>query len=213
MPKKENILVICAHSDDHILGAGGTIAKYASEGKKVRAIILSYGEKSHPWLRARFTKETRLNETKQADRIVGCRSTFFDLKEGRFMEDYPEIKNRIVSILEKENPKKVFTHSSEDPHPDHSSAFNITCDSIGAASIKPEVYLFSIWNPFSVSRSNDPKMYVDITKTHKKKMVALSLFKSQWAALSILIWGIFAREVKNGLQIGTLFAERFYKHR
>ena len=39
MPKKETIIVFSAHSDDFVIGAGGTIAKYTQEGKKVIAIV------------------------------------------------------------------------------------------------------------------------------------------------------------------------------
>jgi len=63
---RENIIVICSHSDDHIIGAGGTIANYVEEGKRVLAIVLSYGEKSHPWLKERFTRKFRAEEAQQA---------------------------------------------------------------------------------------------------------------------------------------------------
>lgn len=216
MSKRENILVIAAHSDDHIIGAGGTIAKYAAEGKKVRVVVLSYGEKTHPWLKARYSKEMRAQEAKSADKLVGCKSTFFDLKEGKFEEGYPKIKQKIVSILKKQKPVKIFTHSNEDIHPDHRAAYAITEDALKElkeTGIKPEMYLFSIWNPISPRRNNTPKMYVDISKTHIKKMAALSHFRSQWAALALLIGSIIAKEVKNGLHIGSLCAERFYKHK
>ena len=41
--RKETVLLICAHPDDEILGAGGTIAKYAQEGKEVVADIKQWG--------------------------------------------------------------------------------------------------------------------------------------------------------------------------
>ena len=40
---KNTVLVICAHPDDEIIGAGGTIATYAREGKDVITIIFSNG--------------------------------------------------------------------------------------------------------------------------------------------------------------------------
>jgi N-acetylglucosamine malate deacetylase 1 len=207
----ENILFICAHSDDHIFGAGGTIARYAKEGKHVHVIILSFGEKTHPWLKAHVTKNIRARETYHADDIVGCKSTFFDLKEGSFMKNYPSIKQDLLAVMGNEKPDKVFTHNDEDPHPDHKATYAITREIIKEAKLKPETYLFSIWNPFSLSKSHLPKMYVDITKTHSKKVQAIKHFKSQWAALTILVGGIFVRDIKNGLHIGTRFAERFYR--
>ncbi len=207
----ENILFIAAHSDDHIFGAGGTIAKYSEEGKEVHIVILSYGERTHPWLKAHITKSWRAQETYRADVCVGCSSRFFDLKEGSFMEGYPNIKDELLKIIKAAKPAKVFTHNNEDPHPDHRAAYEITSDLLKTAKIKPELYIFSIWNPFSFRKSHHPRMYVDITSTHQKKMDAIKRFKSQWAALSILIGGIIARDIKNGLHIGTRFAERFYR--
>ncbi|MFA4887817.1 MAG: PIG-L family deacetylase, partial [Candidatus Nanoarchaeia archaeon] len=40
---KETILVFAAHPDDEIIGVGGTIAKYAQEGKDVIVTIFSDG--------------------------------------------------------------------------------------------------------------------------------------------------------------------------
>ena len=209
--EKENILFICAHSDDHIFGAGGTIAKYAEEGKHVHVIILSYGEKSHPWLKANITKNMRANETQHADDVVGCTSTFFDIKEGHFMNEYPAMKDKVLALVRKEKPTKIFTHNNEDPHPDHKASYNITMDIIKEARLKPEIYLFSIWNPFSLRKSHFPKMYVDTSKTYAKKLQAIKHFRSQWAAIALLVGGIFSRDFKNGLHIGARFAESFYR--
>lgn len=209
----QNILFICAHSDDHIFGAGGTIAKYRQDGKHVHVIILSYGEKTHPWLKPRYAKEQRARETMLADKECGCTSAFFDLREGKYMKDYPEIKDQLLKIIKKEKPVKIFTHNNEDPHPDHRACYKITMDLVHTARIKPEIYLFSIWNPFSLFKSDVPTMFVDITDVHQKKWDAIAEFKSQWAALTLLLWSIFTKEVKNGLHIGTKFAERFYRIR
>ena len=42
------IMVFAAHPDDEVIGAGGTIAKYAREGRQVVSVIFSYGEGSDP---------------------------------------------------------------------------------------------------------------------------------------------------------------------
>ena len=43
----ENILIIGAHYDDAELGAGGTGAKFAAEGKKVYKITLTDNETNY----------------------------------------------------------------------------------------------------------------------------------------------------------------------
>ena len=207
----ENILFICAHSDDHIIGAGGTIAKYVAEGKKVQVIILSYGERTHPWLKADVTKTMRMQETKIADAIIGSASRFFDLREGHFLEEYPAVKDELAALLRKEKPARIFTHSSEDPHPDHRACYAIVRDIRKYVALKNELYIFSVWNPFSLKKNHLPCMYVDISDTHHMKVAALRSFKSQWAALLLLFGSIFTREIKNGLYIGTRYAESFYR--
>ncbi|MFH1405623.1 MAG: PIG-L family deacetylase [Nanoarchaeota archaeon] len=127
---KETIIVFGAHSDDFVIGAGGSIAEYVKEGKKVIAIALSFGEKSHPWLKEKIIKKTRLDETFEAGKILSCKVLFFNLREGHFYEDYQKkgIDQKLLDLLKKERPTKIFTHSQEDPHPDHKAVNNITLE-------------------------------------------------------------------------------------
>jgi len=39
----KNILVIAAHPDDEVLGCGGSIAKFSSQGYQVHCVILAEG--------------------------------------------------------------------------------------------------------------------------------------------------------------------------
>src|SRR5512137_2295312 len=54
-----SVLIICAHSDDQVFGPGGTVAKYAKEGKRVHTIIFSYGEKGMPIHNREYAVRTR----------------------------------------------------------------------------------------------------------------------------------------------------------
>ena len=87
----------------------------------VVSIIFSYGEKSHPWLKTKVAQKMRSEEAFKAGKILGCRVIFFDLGEFNFIEDYQkkEIEKKLIKLLEKYKPVKLFTHSDEDPHPDH----------------------------------------------------------------------------------------------
>ena len=98
--KAKNILVFCAHSDDQILGPGGTLAKYAEEGKNVYTYIFSYGEAGLPFHKIKEAVKIRVNEAKKADKIIGGKGVvFFGLKEGKFPEEVQEKK--IVENLKK----------------------------------------------------------------------------------------------------------------
>ena len=128
---KQTILVFCSHSDDQILGPGGTLAKYSKEGNFIYTIILSYGEASLAWLKPEIAIQTRVKEAKKADKIIGGKGVYFlGLKEGRFIEEIKEknLAKQIEKIIKEKKPDKIFTHSSEDPHPDHRAANKILLD-------------------------------------------------------------------------------------
>jgi LmbE family N-acetylglucosaminyl deacetylase len=210
----KNILVICAHPDDEVFGLGGTIAKYSKEGVKVDVIIFSYGEQSHPWLRKHFVIETRIKEQKAASEILGTRSTtFFGLREGYFQEDAKKrrVQSRLAAIIKKHKPKKIFTHSIDDPHPDHKMVHLSSLDALQKSKHKCDVYTFDVWNPINFMKRKKPKLYVDISKTFQKKLGALRCFRSQKASLISLLWSVYIRAITNGIENRTKFAEVFYK--
>ncbi len=211
----ENILVLSAHSDDFVLGAGGTIANYAEEGKNVHALIFSYGEKSHPWMKKHLVKRMREQEARAAGRILGCKVHFFDLEEFKFLETYKEkgVDTAIQNLMSKLRPAKVFTHSKEDPHPDHRAVHEITQGVFNRLQEKPELYIYSIWNPFSF-KSQLPLLYVNISSSFRIKRKALRAFPSQrWNAIYPLMLLVFKRALLSGWHIRKRFAESFYRIR
>ncbi len=212
MTKREKILVFSAHSDDFVIGAGGTIAKYAKEGKKVSAVVFSYGELSHPWLKGKVVQTMRSKETFEACRLLKCKATFFDLREGKFLEDYAEqnLKTALLQLIEKQKPLKIFTHSHEDPHPDHKAVHEITLNIYNELKQKPEVYMYSIWNPVSF-KTHYPSLYVDISKTFSLKLKALWKFKSQKVHIVYPVLLLLYKAIKDGFKMRSKFGEHFFR--
>lgn len=212
--KKENILVFGAHPDDFVIGVGGTIAKYAQEGKKIISIIFSYGVKSHPWLKEEVVKKMRSHEALEASERLGCKIYIYDLEDTKIYEDYQKkgTEKELFKTLARQKPSKIFTHSPEDPHPDHQAVNKITLDLWeNLPQPRPEVYVYSIWNPLSF-KTGYPVLYEDITATFSQKLKALKLFRSQrFQAVYPLLFLVFYRAIKNGLKIKKRFAEKFYR--
>jgi N-acetylglucosamine malate deacetylase 1 len=212
--KKESLIVFGSHSDDFVIGAGATIAEYAGKGKKVTAIVFSYGERSHLWLKGKVVKKMRSKEALNASKVLGCSYLIFDLKEGKFADGYkkdPSIEKKLLTLIKKEKPTKLFTHSAEDPHPDHRAVHKITLQLYEKLNEKPELYIYSIWNPVSF-KTNFPALYVNVSKTFSKKLEALKCFPSQkFQAVYPLITLIFYRAIKSGIKIRKKFAEKFYR--
>ena len=218
MSSKKNsdtTLIFSAHSDDWTLGAGGTVAKYVQEGKKVIVVIFSYGEKSHPWLKHKVVKDMRFQETIEASKILQCKIIFFDLKEFNFYDDAQRknVPQKILQLIQRKKPSKIFTHSGEDPHPDHRAVNKITLELYEKFSVKPEIFVYAIWNPVSF-RTAYPTLYVDISKTFTDKLQALRTFRSQrFQAIYPLFFLVLFRAIKEGFSIKKRFAEKFFRVR
>lgn len=216
MPK-ETIMVFCAHPDDEVIGVGGTIAKYARQGKQVIAVIFSYGESSHPWMQKKFTIKMRVKESRKAGKFLGCKKTvFLGLKDGLLSSETQtlKVKNMLENIILKYNPTKIFTHSYNDIlYKDHRAVYDVVTKVIDKMRYEGEVYTFNVWNITNIRRRNLPRLIVDITNTFKLKMKALELFKSQKVALAQLMPIVYTRAFKHGFEAKCRWGEKFYKIR
>ncbi len=214
--KREVILAFSSHSDDWVIGAGGTLAKYAQEGKKVIIVIFSYGEKSHPWLKEEVIQKMRSREAFHAGNLMDCEVVFFDLEDLKFEEGYKSknLEQELLNLLEKERPTKLFTHCEEDLHPDHKAVYKITLgvwDKL-AHKHRPEVYTYPVWNPVNF-HTKYPSLYVNITSTFSSKLNAIKAFHSQkFHIIYPVILSVF-RAVKDGIKIRKIFGEQFFRIR
>ncbi len=218
MPKattkaSETVFIFSAHSDDFVIGCGGTIAKYVAQGIDVRCYVFSYGEKSHPWMNADKVKAMRAEECYEASRILGCHTKIFDLRELNFRED---AKNKgIIKILEKQvakyKPSRIFVHSKEDPHPDHKAVYTLAMQLIKRMPEQeiPEIYVYSVWNPFEF-KTEYPSMFVNVKDTFEKKLEAMRAFPSQRVHIAFPVFMLLFRGLRDGLYSGHRLAEKFF---
>ncbi|MFP4112190.1 MAG: PIG-L deacetylase family protein [Candidatus Woesearchaeota archaeon] len=211
----KSVYIICAHSDDQVLGVGGTAAKYAREGIDVITIIMSYGEMSHFWMQGKFTTKMRVKESQKANEVLnGKKVMFFGLKEGKFKEDIRKknlLKN-LRKMINEDKPTKIFTHSINDPHPDHRETLEIVADAVSGSRHKPDIYTFLIWNPIPIKKRNRPKLVVDTSKTTKLKIRSAFCFKSQKLSILQLLPVIIATNFINGFKYNMRFAELFFRY-
>ncbi|MEK6967887.1 MAG: PIG-L deacetylase family protein [Nanoarchaeota archaeon] len=210
----QSIVVFCAHSDDQVLGAGATLAKYAKEGYEIHIVVFSFGELTHPWLKREHSATMRVEESKHAGKHLGFKEMIFlGLKEGKFKEEFESknLKDKIVHLLITKKPEKIFLHAPDDFHPDHRDVFKIVTALLKERDFGADVYAYEVWNPLDLMKSDWPQMYVDVTDTFKVKLQALGKFKSQKVALTVLIASVLIGSVIFGIRHGCRFAERFYK--
>lgn len=156
---------------------------------------------------------TRAEETYAASDILGCNTKIFDLKEGNFRNG--SNTKKVLKLLEKHiakyKPTKIFVHSKEDPHPDHKSVHALTMQLLNRIDKKniPEVYVYSVWNPFEF-KTKYPALYVNVKETFEKKLEAMRAYPSQTIHVAFPVFLLLFRAFRDGLFSGHKLAEKFY---
>ena len=117
------LLVVTAHPDDESFPMGGTIAKYAAEGRRVVLVSATRGEAGIPGLSAKETAHIREAELRASAQVLGVsRLEFLDYVDGEFDQaDEAQVITKLLAIFRKENPAVVITFGPDgiSGHPDH----------------------------------------------------------------------------------------------
>lgn len=209
------ILVFAAHPDDEVIGAGGTIAKLASQGEQVVSVIFSYGEGSDPTKEPEGLIQERVKESKKAGNILGTKEVIFlGLSDIKFTSDIaqPSTKKKVADILQRYKPDKIYTHNQDDLHPAHRETGKLVKQVLGELKLRADVQAFTISVPIKFVRRDSPRVYVDITKTFPLKLKALQAFRTQKHLLSFyFIPMVRLRAWLDGFKTRTRHAEQFSK--
>ena len=115
---RARIVVIGAHPDDELLGAGGTLARHVLAGDEVHAIVVADGAGS------RYPAELVAMLEKQARRageVIGFTSLQFLSLPDQRLDTVPliELTQRLEAVLDEIGPDTVYTHFPEDVNADH----------------------------------------------------------------------------------------------
>lgn len=184
-----NVLVVAAHPDDEVLGAGGTIARHAQNGDHVTIGILGEGITSRYAARD-AADQTLLNDLKanaeQAAKMMGCASLrLFDLPDNRFDSvDLLDIVKIVESLVEQTQPEIVYMHHPGDLNIDHvitARAVLTACRPLPGSSVR-RILAFEVpsatgWGfPEPVFA---PTVFVDISHTLSIKLDAMKAYRSE----------------------------------
>jgi len=204
------VLVIVAHPDDSVLGCGGTIAKISAK-EDVHTIIVSGGDKWPPWKEPEEITRERKKEARNAGKVLGTKSTdFLDIPDGKILSHKEDAKEKIKKTILEHMPKRIFTHSMDDAHPDHTAVNKIVTESIKELEMKIEIFLFDITSLTNIFTKGEIKIIFDITNTYEKKKMALEEFKSQWLLLAPLVPWLKLKSKIMGRGQGFKYSEYFY---
>ncbi len=169
----DKILILSPHTDDGELGAGGSIARFASEGKKIYYAALSTCEDSVP---DGLPKNILGEEVKEATKTLGIppENVYIKHYKVRHLPSHrQEILEELIKIREQINPDLVFTPALGDVHQDHAV--------VAEESLRVFRYTSILGYELPWNNTNFTTLcFIHLNKNHiERKIDALAQYKSQ----------------------------------
>ena len=217
------VLVVSPHPDDMESAAGGTIAKWAAQGRKVVLVVCTNGDKGSSDINMSPEKlsATREEEQTNSAEVLGLAEVVFLRFPDQGLEDCYELREKISRQIRIHRPETVVTVDPNRPyirHPDHYVAGRVTLNCVFPFArdvhafpehirqgLEPhkvrEVYLWG---------SPEPDTFLDVTDSFETKLQALSRHRSQveegWELRDMRAR---TRYTEVGRRIGVKYAEAF----
>lgn len=223
----DKVLVIAAHPDDEVLGAGGTIAKYVAEGAEVKVLIVTDGSTSQyrddPKLQEIL--EEKKKETRNAMDILGVSEVLYggmpDMKLD--MTEHILVNQSIERVIEEFQPNIVFTHYHGDVNLDHqcvSRSTLVACRPVVDQCVR-ELYAYYVpsstdWNVQNNINTFTPNVFVDISgECAEKKYRSMACYSTELRDYPHprSIEALRVMDQANGIHVGMNAAECFVGYR
>ena len=133
-----HVIIIGAHPDDGDLTAGGIAAKYVALGHTVRLVSMTNGDAGHPEMSGVPLAKRRTDEARRAGEVIGAEYIVLDNHDGELM---PTLENRrqVIRLIREFQADVVFTHRTNDYHPDHRYTGILVQDAIQQVVVGPIV--------------------------------------------------------------------------
>ena len=213
------ILIVVSHTDDEVLGLGGTIAKHKNDGDEIYAISMTNGTDARSQNDLKIIEQRNVSSNK-ASQILG-----FDwIKSCKFpdnaMDSVPliEIVKQIEEAKTLVSPEIIYTHSSSDLNIDH----RIVCKAtLTAFRPQPkefwkEIRAFEVpsatdYGHSSVTGSFNPNFFNNISETITLKIEGLKAYSQEMREYphSRSFEGVINLAKYRGNQVGLEYAEAF----
>lgn len=190
------VLVVMAHPDDPDFFCGGSVARWAAQGRDVIYLLLTRGDKGADSADAdpQALKSTREAEQRAAAAVLGVKDVrFLDFSDGELEATY-DVKRDVVRVMRQTKPQTVVTsdpstyYASFINHSDHRVAGEVTLAAVWpgtrSALYYPELYRDEKLEPHKVPEvyiagSLAPDVTIDVTDFFETKIRALTEHKSQ----------------------------------
>lgn len=186
-----NVLVVGAHPDDEVLGAGGTIARHVAAGDSVHLLLLADGEASRTesGREDQIAEQIRMRQgcARRAADVLGAASLEFGGFPDNRMDQVGllDVTQRVEEAVGMYCPETVYTHHGGDLNIDHQvtrRSVMTACRPLPGGSVRRilsfEVLSSTEWGlpEYEMFR---PTYFVDIEKFLETKMRAIECYDSE----------------------------------
>ncbi|NMI02274.1 PIG-L family deacetylase [Pseudonocardia acidicola] len=179
------VVIVAAHPDDELLGAGATLAKHVRAGDGVHAVIMAEGATS------RYDGAmvgVLADASKQAAEVLGLASVRACSLPDQRLDTVAlvEVTQALESVLDELRPQVVYTHFPGDVNLDHgivSRAAWTAC----RPYVLPGLRRFAVFETPSSTEwawpldggAFTPGLFVDVTETVETKLAAMACYPSE----------------------------------
>lgn len=192
------VMVFFAHPDDGEFMAGGTISKWASEGKEITLCVVTNGShgSNDPNVQREDLIKAREQEQHAAAKVTGASNIIFLGYEDCHVEDSHDLRRDMIREMRRVKPDVVI---GPDPttfffaqryinHPDHRNVGRALCAALSPGVTTVPIYRSELYDkgfePHEVKAalfgmSPDSDFFVDITDWMDKKVEAIMVHYSQ----------------------------------
>lgn len=212
------VVIISAHPDDEVIGAGGTLLKHNSNGDEVSWIIVT-----HIFENQGFSKERIISREREIEKVAGQLGVrkVINFAYPTMSLDSSNLKDlipKISSVFQDIRPEIIYVMNRSDAHSDHRVVFNAVaaCTKSFRYPFVKKVLMYECLSEteFAPSLHENafiPNYFVDITAYIDQKLEILKIYESELGEHP------FPRSLNNtlalahfrGASVGVNYAEAF----
>lgn len=212
------VIVISAHPDDEIIGAGGALLKHIANGDEVYWLITTNVFEDQGFSKERV--ESRQVEIEKVAEMLGITKTFkltfptMSLSSSSLLKMVPQISE----IFQEVQPETIYCLNRSDAHSDHRVTFDavMACTKSFRYPFVKKVLMYECiseteFAPMLPEKVFMPNYFVDISDFFERKLEIMQVYESEIGEHP------FPRSLRNmealatfrGASVGVEYAEAF----
>lgn len=197
--ERRRVLVVAPHSDDEVIGAGGTLALHQERGSEVSVLYVT-SDADAP---ADSDDALRMDEARRVAELLGFEPHFLEMPDTRVSLHEDRLARVLKEHIDAFKPDVILCPFPGDHHRDHQATAAATIRALEGAAFSGEVWCYEIWSTLW------PNTGVDITRFTELKRQAIDLYESQTRYIPYADSALGLNRYR-GLRVYVPYAEAFY---